>query len=1585
MRRRLFAIIMALTMVISILPVTALAEDLMDPLPDNNTETQIDSADLSETEEGEANSLPEPRGGVITLTGDVTLTESWEAETGATITLDLNGHTLSGPESSPVIKNFGTLTIQDTSEEQDGKIIGYRGVDNYGTLTLNSGTIEGTTSGNFSGCIFIYANNTTFTMTGGKVESEQAPAIGFNPNKLSEFTQTQIEILGGSLGTIALNGKAAELTIGSTDNKTDSNSIQIEAITTPSVSKWNNNHYTINLNGGTIGLLPANDNVTYTGFESLITDMTNCPGGYHFEPEGEGYKLVQNTDPVAEIGNALYYYLPDAVAALEENDILTLTADYNITNSSEALTIEAANVTINLNGNDITVTGDVSNPPITCRAKTGTFKIANSGSEAATITPVTDKTYTVPAVQVSSGSAATVEVDTNVTLTNGIRLSGGRIADTEANRALVAADGNYDGLCTVTFGNARAAGDYIYAFGNLDAIVKQTGEGVTSATVTLLGNADTSINYSTSQIAMTVDLADYTVTASSGNSLISIPDGADGTTLTVKNGTINAQSISAASVLSESCTLTLEDLVMTSGGDFGIATNGSSTGNNGSSAGLKLTLTNCSLQNTTDSESGTVGIYFPVHDGTLTINNSQITHFDMGVQAISGSTTITGDQTEISGSGRVIKNDSGDGPRFDGAALSVLDREGYGDLGTVKIEAGSFSTPDDSAYGAVHVSGFNNTDGFTDDFVNNAGDVQTVQISGGTYSAPVAPELCATDKAPLVKADGTCSIISPAESGIQDYIEQDGTYYEDEDAIATTHVAKVGDKYYSTLADAISAAQSGDTVTLMKSTTNNTSVSISDGRVITLDMNSFDAGFSSKNNISVIHGGLNITGRGKLYEESPWFAPVMLYGSDNPTDSNYTTVTVGEDVILEGWAGLFIDLHDDHPDNAYGIAATVYGTLKSVKDTSGSGGHALYINGTIKATEGNVPKITLNGATLTTELGNGMYLAGYADTTIVDSSITSTGADSTGIEIRAGKLSISGDTKIEASTGKVEATPNGNGSTTANVAIAIAQHTTKLPIEVTVTGGTFIGGAALNEMNPQNNEPEAIDRVEISIEGGNYVGIVNSEDVDGFVSDGNFSEPVNREYLDDTLNAELKRSSGATPYSYYTDVDKALKYAQAGDTITDLSSQSGDSPEPVQVVTVTYNSNGHGEAPEGHKVTAGTEITLKDMEDTDDYAFMGWSIGEETYQPGEIFSVTGNTTFTAVWARKTTPIIPSDKVGYIVEHYLEGRWGYELEDTEFFTGEIGDTVTAQPKDYPGYRYNERISTVSGTLTAIEDEGDIVTLKLYYDERTTSRPSGGSSTSSYTVAVEDMENGTVETDPRRAEEGEEVTITVTPDEGYELDTLTVIDRDGDEVEVTEERDGTFTFEMPDSRVTIEATFVPVAEDIAPEIPTDWSNPYGDVAANAWYYDAVAYVTANGLMNGTSATTFAPDATTTRAMIWTVLARMNGQNVDGGTPWYAMAQSWAMTANVSDGTNPGNPISREELATMLYRAAGSPDVSGNLLSYSDGSSVSAWAESAMLWATQNGIISGIDGMLTPQGQATRAQVATMLMRFREVVIH
>lgn len=118
MRRRLLTMIMALTMVISILPATAMAEDLIDPLPDNDTETQIDRVGMNETEEDEVSSLPDPVDGVIMLTDSMTLAASWEVTAEETVTLDLNGYTLSGPESGPVIKNYGDLTIKDDNQRR---------------------------------------------------------------------------------------------------------------------------------------------------------------------------------------------------------------------------------------------------------------------------------------------------------------------------------------------------------------------------------------------------------------------------------------------------------------------------------------------------------------------------------------------------------------------------------------------------------------------------------------------------------------------------------------------------------------------------------------------------------------------------------------------------------------------------------------------------------------------------------------------------------------------------------------------------------------------------------------------------------------------------------------------------------------------------------------------------------------------------------------------------------------------------------------------------------------------------------------------------------------------------------------------------------------------------------------------------------------------------------------------------------------------------------------------------------------------------------------------------------------------------
>ena len=157
-------------------------------------------------------------------------------------------------------------------------------------------------------------------------------------------------------------------------------------------------------------------------------------------------------------------------------------------------------------------------------------------------------------------------------------------------------------------------------------------------------------------------------------------------------------------------------------------------------------------------------------------------------------------------------------------------------------------------------------------------------------------------------------------------------------------------------------------------------------------------------------------------------------------------------------------------------------------------------------------------------------------------------------------------------------------------------------------------------------------------------------------------------------------------------------------------------------------------------------------------------------------------------------------------------------------------------------------------------------------------------------------------------------------------------------------------------------------------------FNDVAAGSWYADAVKNVVNKGLMAGTDKDTFAPDNQVTRAMMWTVLARLDGKDVSGASTWYAKAMTWAIEKGVSDGTFPGNSITREQLATMLWRAAGSPEAKGALTNFNDAASVSSWATQAMTWAVEQGLISGMgDGALNPQGNATRAQLAVILTAY------
>ena len=313
------------------------------------------------------------------------------------------------------------------------------------------------------------------------------------------------------------------------------------------------------------------------------------------------------------------------------------------------------------------------------------------------------------------------------------------------------------------------------------------------------------------------------------------------------------------------------------------------------------------------------------------------------------------------------------------------------------------------------------------------------------------------------------------------------------------------------------------------------------------------------------------------------------------------------------------------------------------------------------------------------------------------------------------------------------------------------------------------------------------------------------------------------------------------------------------------------------------------------------------------------------------------------------------------------------------------TFNVQPKAGLGAgTYNETL-TISGDNDASAE----IALTFTVNER----PYTGKY--SYEIVSDVGENGTIDVD-RYATEGDQVTITVSPDEAYLLDDLTVTSGCKD-VALTDNGDGTYTFTMPSGDVAITATF---AEDPNWEEPaTDVSEIFTDVPANHWAQAAIQYAYDNGLMTGVSDTAFAPEATTTRAMIVSMLARMENVTsaADAGfsdvaaSDWYATAVNWAASEGIvggfGDGTfQPNSPITREQMASILYRYAEykGVDVSARaeLSGYAD--APSPWAADVMQWAVAEGLLAGVtDDQLQPQGQATRAQVAAIMQRFLENV--
>ena len=173
--------------------------------------------------------------------------------------------------------------------------------------------------------------------------------------------------------------------------------------------------------------------------------------------------------------------------------------------------------------------------------------------------------------------------------------------------------------------------------------------------------------------------------------------------------------------------------------------------------------------------------------------------------------------------------------------------------------------------------------------------------------------------------------------------------------------------------------------------------------------------------------------------------------------------------------------------------------------------------------------------------------------------------------------------------------------------------------------------------------------------------------------------------------------------------------------------------------------------------------------------------------------------------------------------------------------------------------------------------------------------------------------------------------------------------------------------------------PTEPEPKPETP---AVDFSDVAASDWYYEAVEYVCAKGLMDGVAEGSFAPNGTLTRAMVWTILARASSVDTDGGASWYAKAQEWATAKGISDGENPDAAITREEFVTMLWRLAGEPVYTADLSRVPDAGSISTWAQQAMCWAWATGLVEGDEtGAVSPAASASRAAAATLIMRYLE----
>ena len=426
----------------------------------------------------------------------------------------------------------------------------------------------------------------------------------------------------------------------------------------------------------------------------------------------------------------------------------------------------------------------------------------------------------------------------------------------------------------------------------------------------------------------------------------------------------------------------------------------------------------------------------------------------------------------------------------------------------------------------------------------------------------------------------------------------------------------------------------------------------------------------------------------------------------------------------------------------------------------------------------------------------------------------------------------------------------------------------------------------------------------------------------------------------------------------------------------------------------TVNTDGSVNLPEGGTVTikdeSGNELVITVPEE-------GGSI--TTGDDGTInlpggSTVTDSSGNTTEMPEQGGSIQPGGDVTYDVTVTFDSTGGSDVDPKTT----AAKTPVAEPEapTRSGYSFRGWYTAESGGDKW--DFADPVTDNMTLYARWSKNSSG---VSTYRPTITASENGTATVSPSYPTQGQTVTITPTPDEGYEVEDVLVTDRNGNEIEVSENENGTYSFTQPVGSVTITVTFAEdkcdgTAEDNCPSLA------FSDLNTSMWYHEYVDYAIENGLMVGTGEDVFSPDGTLTRAQAVTVLWRMENEPQVNYTvtfedvaadQWYTEAISWAASEEIVLGNGDGtfgtdDPITREQLAAILYRYAASKgyDVTtkGDPSSFTDASEISDWAYKAMQWAFGTELMQGNgDGTINPTGSTRRCEFATMAMRFIEQI--